>query len=64
MSKTLLVEYVNKILDLRYKIEILRQIVCEEDIPHPATIECLEHHKSITRILSYIDLKLMEEEEE
>lgn len=63
MSKTLPIKYVNKLLDLRYKIEVLRKIVCEEDIPIPTSPEDLEHHESITRILNYIDSELMEEEE-
>lgn len=64
MSKSLPIKYVNKLLDLRYKIEILRKIVWEEDITSPTIIEYIEHHASITRILKYIDSELMEEEEE
>lgn len=63
MSKTLPIKYVNKLLDLRYKIEVLRKIVWEEDIPSPTVKEYIEHHASITRILDYIDSELMEEEE-
>lgn len=63
MSKSLPIKYVNKLLDLRYKIQILRQIVWLEDIPCPTSPEDLEHHDSITQILKYIDSELMEEEE-
>ena len=63
--KPLPTKYVNKVLDLRYKIEILRQIVCEEDMPYPMVPEgYIEQHESIKKILEYIDTELMEEEEE
>lgn len=47
--------------ELRAKIEKLRYLVWEEDIPSPTIPEYIEHHKSIQKILEFIDQELLKE---
>lgn len=42
------------------KIEQLRELVYNEDIPHPTIPEYKEHHESIQKILRFIDGKSVE----
>ena len=39
-------------------LEKLRDVVWNEDIPHPTTVEYKEHHESIKKILKFIDEEL------
>ena len=48
--------------ETKTKIIKLRNIVWLEDVPHPTVPEYIEHHDSITKILNYIDKKLLGEE--
>lgn len=46
---------------MKAKIEQLRHLVWEQDIPHPTTPEYREHHESIQKILKFIDTRLLSE---
>lgn len=46
---------------LKETILELRELVYNEDIPHPTIPEYIEHHNSIKKILKFIDDRLLEE---
>ena len=46
---------------LREKLEQLRELVWLEDIPSPTVPEYVEHHRSIQKILKFIDTEILEE---
>ncbi len=47
--------------ETRDKIQRLRYLVWQHDIPSPTTPEYREHHESITEILQFIDCELLGE---
>jgi hypothetical protein len=44
---------------LKKKLEELRELIWMEDIPSPTTPEYIEHHKSIQKILKFINEELL-----
>lgn len=64
--ETLMLANAKKVEEDRHKqtvkgrLQQLRELVCDEDIPSPTVPEYVEHHESIQKILRAIDELILE----